>query len=210
MTTHNTPKELSSSLSAMFDGEATDKDIELLLSADSLKLHEQLENYQLVRSALQGETPSTLVSDASFFNRVTQAIDAEQAAKQENIETDNVNVVPISAVKQSGNNSKDMSLKTIFSSLAIAASVSFVVIFGGNTLFSPVEEGIGITNVVGADSVDSLEEPISLAELELQDAMPADNIRLQHYLRQHAEQSTMNVGQGMMPMARVVSYPIEE
>lgn len=210
MTEQSNSSELFSSLSAMFDGEATDKDIELLLKANNLELAGQLEGYQLIRSALQGEKCSTSISDTSFLESVSLAVNAEPLAEEGNIETDNMKVVPISAEYQNGNDAKNTSLKTIFSSLAIAASVSFAIILGGNVLFSPVEEGVGVANTVAVESAGGLEAPISLAELELQDTMPADNMRLQHYLRKHAEQSTMNVGQGMIPMARVVSYPVEE
>ena len=45
-----------------------------------------------------------------------------------------------------------------------------------------------------------------LTALSAEEALE-NNERLQNYLRQHAQQASMTVGQGMIPMAKVVGYP---
>ncbi|MDB4837543.1 RseA family anti-sigma factor [Marinomonas sp.] len=208
MTEQNNPMgPSSSSLSAMFDGEATDQDIEYLLIENSKNLDRQLNSFNLISHTLKSQADSSLIESVGLAQNIRDVINEEAVEQSVEVENSTTSVVSIlSASKQSTKVSHN-SWKMMFSSVAVAASVSFVVIFGGDTLFS---QGGSDAEAVFASSID-IEDIISLAELEQQEeTMPADNMRLQHYLRQHAEQSAMTAGQGVMPMARVVSYPIEE
>ena len=95
-----------------------------------------------------------------------------------------------------------------WSGFAVAASVAFAIVVGGNLLLNPAPTNAPALAVQNTEN--TLTVPVtSLAELKKQ-PMDIDNLRLQNYLRQHAEQATMTVGRGMIPMARIASYPIKE
>ena len=190
------------SLSAMFDGEATEQDIERLLEADSAELSRQLESYHLIHQALHKESIVSVGLEDSLLRRVRAGIDVDAEFPEE----------------QSGNNLLPFVLpneakvsrprwRVAFSSVAVAASVAFVVILGGNELLTPETAEPNLVAEVRTPPANMVVTP--LAELD-KDALQIDNVRLQHYLRQHAEQAAMTVGQGMIPMARVVSYPVKE
>lgn len=193
----HSPESLSS-LSAMFDGEATDQDIELLLNQNSDELGGQLDAFHLIQHAFHKDSEMPYGLQSSFVSNMWSAIDAEEAEGDSNL------IVFPQVAK--GKESKS-TWKVMFSSVAVAASVTFVVIFSGNALLTPDTQNINVT----AETTSILENTAvaSLADLN-KSALPNDNIRLQHYLRQHAEQAAITVGQGMIPMARVVSYPVEE
>lgn len=190
-----------SSLSAMFDGEATDKDVECLLNADSGELGRQLESFHLIQQTLHKNSKVAVGLEDSLLLSIRAQIDAEDST------ADNKLIPFVSPVKKTDVKVFQPAWKLMFSSVAIAASVTFVVIFGGNTLLAPETGNVNLTadvqTPIAASSV------TSLAELN-KGGLQVDNVRLQNYLRQHAEQASMTVGQGMIPMARVVSYPVKE
>jgi len=197
----HTPESLSS-LSAMFDGEANEKDIESLLKEDTVNTSHKLESLHLIQQALHKESTTVVGLKGSFVSSVRAQIDAEDLMNHSQAENSQDNVIVFPEAEQN-----KPAWKMMFSSLAIAASVTFVVIFGGNTLLS--FDGVDVNTLAEVNTPIAEESVTALAELN-KEALPADSIRLQHYLRQHAEQATMTVGQGMIPMARVVSYPVEE
>ena len=196
-----TPESLSS-LSAMFDGEANEQDIERILKEDSAHIAEQLEGFHVIQQALSKESKVTVGLQDSFVSSIRAKIDAEDLANQNDADIKEDNVLSFPEVAQ-----HKPTWKVMFSSVAVAASVTFVVIFGGNVLLSPETSNVNTLAEISTPVED--ESVTALAELN-KEALPADSIRLQHYLRQHAEQAAMTVGQGMIPMARVVSYPVEE
>ena len=114
---------------------------------------------------------------------------------------------PIPFVLPIKNNVSRPVWQVMLSGVAIAASVTFVIIFGGNALLT--------TDTISPNLMAEVRSPVNnlvitpLSELN-KESLLVDNVRLQNYLRQHAEQAAMTVGQGMIPMARVVSYPIQE
>lgn len=197
--------EMLTSLSAMFDGEASERDIERLLQADSAELSRQVESFHLIQQTLHKDSAVTLGLADSLLLRVRAEIDKEDLqAKQPNTSLEE-KVLPF--VLPEKVSSSRPNWRVMLSGVAVAASVSFVVILGGNGLLTSDTAQTNVVAEVRTPSPNMIVTP--LAQLD-KDTLQADNIRLQHYLRQHAEQAAMTVGQGMIPMARVVSYPVKE
>ncbi|WP_417529223.1 sigma-E factor negative regulatory protein [Marinomonas shanghaiensis] len=198
--------EMLTSLSAMFDGEASELDIERLLHADSAELSRQLEHFHLIQQTLHKDSMVTLGLEDSLLLRVRAELDKDDELQaEEPVISLEKNVLPFVSPKKVS--SSRTNWRVMLSGVAVAASVSFVIILGGNGLLT--------SDTVHTNAVAEVRTPTSnmivtpLAELD-KEVLQADNIRLQHYLRQHAEQAAMTVGQGMIPMARVVSYPVKE
>ena len=216
-----------SSLSAMFDGEATEQDIESLLNESCTEISSQLESFHLIQQTLHKESKVSVGLQDSLVSRIRVTIDAEDVSYEktdynsaDNNTESNLIAFPetlgVASSKPSVIESEEANSKvskpiwqTMFSNVAIAASVTFVVILGGNAFLTSDTENANV--IVESTTPEQVQDTAiaSLADLN-KEALPADSIRLQHYLRQHAEQAAMTVGQGMIPMARVVSYPIEE
>lgn len=197
--------EMLTSLSAMFDGEASERDIERLLQADSAELSRQLESFHLIQQTLHKDSAVTLGLADSLLLRVRAEIDKEDLqVKQSNTSLEE-KVLPFVLPEKA--TSSRPNWRVMLSGVAVAASVSFVVILGGNGLLTSDTAQTNVVAEVRTPSPNMIVTP--LAQLD-KDTLQADNIRLQHYLRQHAEQAAMTVGQGMIPMARVVSYPVKE
>ncbi|GGN33799.1 MULTISPECIES: sigma-E factor negative regulatory protein [Marinomonas] len=197
--------EMLTSLSAMFDGEASERDIERLLQADSAELSRQVESFHLIQQTLHKDSAVTLGLADSLLLRVRAEIDKEDLqVKQPNTSLEE-KVLPFVLPEKA--TSSRPNWRVMLSGVAVAASVSFVVILGGNGLLTSDTAQTNVVAEVRTPSPNMIVTP--LAQLD-KDTLQADNIRLQHYLRQHAEQAAMTVGQGMIPMARVVSYPVKE
>lgn len=200
------------SLSAFLDNEATDADIEALLAIDTQTLAQKADHYQQIHNALQADSEPLIFDSAEFLNGINRCL-------SEGVEDSNVLAFPkrnpiattappqsIASAPTATTHSKEAlprKKKSFVSGLAIAASVAFAVVLGGNLL---------LNNNMGMDA------PVfasNASEQELNVAAPTtdsglnfeDNERLQNYLRQHAQQASMTVGQGMIPMAKVVGYP---
>lgn len=201
----NNSPEMFSSLSAMFDGEASEQDIELLLKVDQAALSHQLESFHLVQQTLHKDSNVAVGLQDDLVSRIRAKMDAEDAALDR--EQGTLKNAPLPFRLPEKNKNRRPIWQVMLSSVAVAASVTFVVIFGGNVLLAP--------DAIAPNLMANLHSPVDnlvvtpLAELN-KDALLVDNVRLQNYLRQHAEQAAMTVGQGMIPMARVVSYPIKE
>ncbi|MBJ7536917.1 hypothetical protein [Marinomonas transparens] len=213
MTTQNdNAQEVLASLSAMFDDEATTQDIDCLLGRDSASLSCQLESFHLIQQTLHKEAAVDVGLGDSLVSRVRSQLDLE-AQLDDQLGTVSAqrlsNVVQLPLVEQALAEETKATRPAwygMFAGVAVAASVAFVIVLGGNVLQAPV---MLETNVAQQASPENNAVVTPLADLS-KDTLQADNLRLQNYLRQHAEQSAMTVGQGMMPMARVVSYPIKE
>lgn len=217
-----------SSLSAMFDGEATNKDVESLLTADNGELSRQLESFHLIQQTLHKEPKVAVGLEDRLVLSIRTQIDAEDLVA-EGLSAESV--LNVSELSNNGNSavnhfaiddtfipfvsptekveakaSKSV-WRVMFSSVAVAASVTLVVIFGGNALLT---SDIGESNLTADTQLLETNSTVtSLAELN-KNGLHVDSIKLQNYLRQHVEQSSVTVGQGMIPMARVVSYRVKE
>ena len=199
---NNSLQDIHSSMSAMFDGEATEQDLERLIDEDSAELSRQLEAYHLIQQVLHKDSSVAVGLEDSLMRRVRDGIDVDAAFPEEQSAN---NLLPF--VLPSENKVPRPTWRVALSSVAVAASVAFVVILGGNEFLTPDVATSNLVAEVRSSSNNMVVTP--LAELD-KDALQIDNVRLQNYLRQHAEQAAMTVGQGMIPMARVVSYPVKE
>ncbi|TYL48597.1 RseA family anti-sigma factor [Marinomonas sp. IMCC 4694] len=203
----------ASCLSAMFDGEACEQDIDHLLEQDSELIGRQLEAFHLIQQALHKEPAVSVGLEGSLLERINAKLETDESVTV---------LMGSTSLQKTSNNVMSFELpshilaqekpsrplwQTLFSSMAVAASVAFVVVIVGNEWLAPERTNSAMVAEVPSSPNRSLVSPLS--ELN-KDVLLVNNLRLQQYLRQHAEQATMTVGQGMIPMARLVSYPIKE
>ena len=188
-----------SRLSAMFDGEASVEDLDALLQENPDELNQKLQSHQVIRQTLHRDS----VWQGEPLNLAAQIRD-----RLDNEEDFAANVLPMSA-KSGTSQPKATVWRGWFSGVAVAASVAFVVILGGNHLINPEAEENNIVQAETPQEQFPASDVVAIAELA-DKPLPADSLRLKNYLREHAEQAARTAGQGMIPMARVVSYPIEE
>ena len=202
----NSYPDVLPSLSAMFDGEATEQDLECLLNADSQDVSRQLESFHLIQQTLHKESSVAVGLEGSLLSRIRAELDVDASFPDVQDNTEGSNLLPFVLPTESSSVSRP-AWRMALSSVAIAASVTFVVIFAGNQFLTSEPQIQNLTADVSSSLPNMVVTP--LAELD-SEASQFDNEKLQHYLRQHAEQATMTVGQGMIPMARVDRYPIKE
>ena len=204
---------LAESLSSLFDDHCEATEIDEILEQDAKEWQNKMHAYALTSSILSSDNHvDHLATD--LLSRVREGIDKledEDAKLGENVVSFDQFQTPdaITTEKQSKvpSDSKVHFIKQAMTGFAMAASVAFVVIGGGSYLLN------GETNEAtpALAQAPSLALPLNVRPLQQVSAeLDIDNKRLQSYLRQHAEQSTMAAGQGMLPMARVVSYPVEQ
>lgn len=181
-------------LSALFDDEAQELELRRILrDMDSRpELREQWHRYQLGRSAMRGDDIHTTVDISSA---VRSAIHEEPG---------------LVAADAGG-------WRRALGSFAVAASVTAVVVFGGQQLsqtassdpaeivrLAPVP--VGVMNSVGAVPVQA-----SYGTRALPTLTPAQGTayrelarqRLRRYSQEHADHASLNTPQGMLPFARV-------
>lgn len=192
--------EHESRLSAMFDNEASIEDLDALLAADPKWLQQKMQSYQLIQQSLQKdgqwqERPINLVDS------VRSSLDSAESTGDDSLEVASTNAANDAVVTPLW--------RGWFTGMAVAASVAFVVILGGNQLLDTETQATHVVELDAPEQGQPDTAPVSIAELNSQ-PMPADNLRLKNYLREHAEQAAKTSGQGMIPMARVVSYPVAE
>ena len=212
----NTSLESMASLSALLDGEATHDDIEHLLQCDSAELSRRLEGYHSIHHALHKETFGFELGD-SLLLRVQSGLAAEMNLEEDKNQEQGENVVHFLAPKAERTAFVDPGLMgtkkstekvfrwpTFLSGMAVAASVSFMIVWGSQMAFLSNDVP---SNLLASANVSSSNMVITPLTESAYQPMQFDEVRLQNYLRQHAEQAAMTVGQGMIPMARIVSYP---
>lgn len=202
---------LAESLSSLFDDQCDATEIDEILEQDAKEWQTKMHAYALTSSILSSDSQVNHVATDLMF-RVREGIDKrdeDEAKLGENVVSfDQFQVpvdVPEALLGKVTSDSKIHFIKQAMTGFAMAASVAFVVIGGGSYLLNG-----DTTDVAPAlAQAPSLSLPLDVRPLQ-QVSVELDNKRLQSYLRQHAEQSTMAAGQGMLPMARVVSYPVEQ
>lgn len=189
--------------SSFIDGTATSEEIDRLLAADPKNWQAQAEAYAFSRALLNGDDKIATFAGVNLFDRIHNAIEQEDNQTSHQEALPNNNVITLNSHQKAAANSGEKSrwAKKTFANFAVAASVAFVVISGGSYL---LDTNSSTTLPVQA-SINT--PPVNIKPLQ-QVNVVVENKRLQTYLRQHAEQSTMVTGQGMLPMARVVNYSI--
>ncbi len=204
---------LAESLSSLMDDHCDATEIDEILEQDAKEWQQKMQAYALTSSILSSDNHVDNLG-MDLVSRVREGIDKleeEDATQGENVVSFDQFQAPesvsVKAPNTDVNESKVHFLKQAVTGFAMAASVAFVVIGGGSYL---LEDESAQTAPAFAQAP-SLALPIDVKPLQQVSAeLDVDNKRLQSYLRQHAEQSTMAAGQGMLPMARVVSYPVEQ
>lgn len=193
-------EQLRESLSALMDDEATELELHRVLGEleSDAALRQTWVRYQLARSAMAGQPVSHARLDIS--RSVSAAIAAESGVKTRHSSLRERWVRPLA-------------------SLAVAASVTAVVVLGGQQLYqagsledqsSPVAasgvSAVGFVNSLGAvpmrasygaQAVPQLEPAARTAYRELA------RQRMYQYMQEHAEHAALNSPQGLIPFARV-------
>lgn len=202
---------LAESLSSLFDDHCEATEIDEILEQDAKEWQAKMQAYALTSSILNSDNQTDHLG-TSLLARVQDGIEKlekDDAKLGENVVSfDQFQVpdtTPVENLDKAPNESKIHFIKQAVTGLAMAASVAFVVIGGGSYLL----DGQSADAIPALAQAPSLSLPLDVKPLQ-QVSVELNNKRLQSYLRQHAEQSTMAVGQGMLPMARVVSYPVEQ
>jgi len=185
------------SLSALLDDEANELEIERVLSkvADDPELRATWVRYNIVHTVASGQQPMHLDLDISA--RVRDELGGQA---------------------QGGSAFRQRWLRPL-SSVAVAASVTVAVVFGGQQL-AQLENGsydgqaiassvspVGMVNSLGATSVQASYGTRSSVPV----LQPATHTayqelarqRLQKYMQEHAEHAALNSPNGLVPFARV-------
>lgn len=186
--------KMRESLSALLDDEANELEFQRLLSriGDDEQLRQVWTRYNLVRAATSGQRPAHPQLDISA--RVRQAI-AEPAAP-----------------------GLGRRLLQPLTSVAVAASVTAVVVLGGQQLASIDSETyptqavagsvspVGMVNSLGATSVQASYGTRSVPALQPATGTAYRELarqRLHKYMQEHAEHAALNSPTGLVPFARV-------
>lgn len=197
------------SLSAFLDNEATSADLDALLASDVTRLADKIDGYHRIHHAMQPDQALIIDASSSFLAQMHAKLDADK-------HDTNVVAFPTQNATLSMPEKTDPAQwptltsastapkRPLWSGLAVAASVALVVVLGGNVLMQG--DTATSTPVFAATPATPLVPPAASRSLSAEEALQ-NNERLQNYLRQHAQQASMTVGQGMIPMARVVGYP---
>ncbi len=197
------------SLSAFLDNEATLADIDQLLASDPMHLAQKVDRYQDIHQALQPDAEVLISDSGDFLAQMHRKM--EQTTQESNVvvfpnqgalatKPEKLEQVHLPNLENNAPHTK----RAFFSGLAVAASVAFVVVLGGNAWLSD-DQSFSSNNIVTAQT-STIKPAQPLTALSAEEALE-NNERLQNYLRQHAQQASMTVGQGMIPMAKVVGYP---
>jgi sigma-E factor negative regulatory protein RseA len=191
-------EQLRESLSALMDDEANELELQRLLGhlAEDEGLRQTWVRYNLARSVMSGQPVGRLNIDIS--QQVSAAIAADTA--------------PALGMWQR--------MTRPLASVAVAASVMTVVVFGGQQLYQAGESeagtaaplaangvsAVGFVNTLGAvplrasygnQAVPELEPAARTAYRELA------RQRMYLYMQEHAEHAALNSPQGLIPFARV-------
>lgn len=197
------------SLSAFLDNEATHADIEVLLASDIDSLADKLDHYSQIQQAIQPDHALLIEDSGAFLAQMHAKL--EQVKQETNVvafpkqPTQLLKSEKLAQVELPNISQVSGSKRSFFSGLAVAASVAFVVVLGGNVLLDN-DSAATATATFAASNAAQMTPTEPITALSAEEALH-NNERLQNYLRQHAQQASMTVGQGMIPMAKVVGYP---
>lgn len=197
------------SLSAFIDNEATHADIEALLATDIRVLADKMDHYQQIHQAIQPDYEGLIEDSGSFLEQMHRKLDeGKQDTNVVEFPTQNTQLTKPQKLEHvqlpTMHDDVGRSKRSFFSGVAVAASVAFAVVLGGNLFFEADRSSSTASFATVSLPQQSSVEPLNA--LNAEEALQ-NNKRLQNYLRQHAQQASMTVGQGMIPMAKVVGFP---
>ena len=195
---------LRESISALMDDEANEMEVHRVLSKmEDDEFRNTWKRYQTVRSVMNGQVDNNLQIDIS--KGVSEAIANESLELDEGIPmqsaSSNEVVRPV----------WDRFTKPL-TSVAVAASVAFVVVFGVSQLNqddgtgSAVEvaeqsktdlpsNAIALANSVGSEDI------VTVSSEQLTDSQK----KIRMLMKRHAQQADITLGRGVMPSAQLVS-----
>jgi sigma-E factor negative regulatory protein RseA len=214
-------EKLAQCLSDFIDDTLPSEDLDYLLEQDSKDWESRLNAYALSKAVMGNTAPSTDLASFDILSGVREGIkdilpdDEGHESAGLGLSQQNDNIVNLKDQKNSVESQFDNRIKPSKKShvitvkmFAMAASVAFIAVLAGQLFIG--QETPGYINSSAVASLDQsnaiLESPQDIKTLSLD----VNNERLQSYLRQHTEQATMAIGQGMIPMARVVSFSVED
>ena len=206
--------QLGESLSALMDGEASERDIELVLdNLDQESVRDTWRRFNNARHGLgpgAGEAVTGIDLSAGIMSALADEPAPELAA---DVDSTPVTIQPVGRWHR---------FSRPVASLAVAASVCAAVLLGTQFYGVPVEDNLpaverissgGVVNPLsgaavrtGADFTTPAVEPAQ--QSSDYDAIARD--RLQRYLLPHTEEAALNGPRGMMPFARVATFETEE
>ncbi|MEM8560778.1 MAG: sigma-E factor negative regulatory protein [Pseudomonadota bacterium] len=189
-------EKIHESLSALMDDEANELELERVLSniQNDPELRQTWSRFNVVRSVARGQATGFHEFDVS--SRVREAIRDDKTVRPSITER----------------------FMRPVASLAVAASVTAVVVLGGQqmaqldagTIDSPgiasSVSPVGMVNSLGATSVPATYGTQSLPQLQPATRTAYQELarqRLQKYMQEHAEQTALNTPTGLVPYARV-------
>ncbi|MGK0440371.1 MAG: sigma-E factor negative regulatory protein RseA [Pseudohongiellaceae bacterium] len=205
-------EQLREALSALKDGEADELELRRLLKqSESQEIGQQWQMMHHVSEAVAGRAPQFTQWDIS--GSVAAAIEQESAYEAPESE-------PLQARKES------FWLKPV-AGFAVAASVAVAVVLGTQTLtatqtgitgnpavassrvYPATVSGRSLGSVNVSATISNASAPgTGLSRAVLMGDLAAEQ-RLNRYMLQHTEQSSLNNGQGMINFARVASFEVE-
>lgn len=203
MSNNEHDERLAKSLSALIDDCCDPEELDFLLETEAKSWESRMKHYSLIGEVIRhgSSVEESQLPELDLVSSVRSALADEPApvmaepAVKDEPKADNVVSLPV--VQKSR-------WQQALGGVAIAASVAMVVVFGGDFLLNgSASNQVAVQTPANLSTIKDI-KAIQPASLE------SDNKRLQSYLRQHAEQSALTSGQGMMPMAKVVSYPTEK
>ncbi len=189
-------EKMRESLSALMDDEASELELQRLLTriGDDAGLRDSWCRFNTVRSVLAGQQLAGLDRDIS--GAVREAIGRESA--------------PLTST------SRHQRWLRPLASLAVAASVTGVVVLGGQQLaqlenndaraLASSVSPVGLVNSLGATTVQASYGTRSMPGLEPATRTAYRELarqRMQRYLQEHVEQASLNSPQGLLPFVRV-------
>lgn len=183
-------ENLRESISALMDDEANELEIHRVLSGmeQNDEVRDTWKRYQMASFAMKGKLPGNMDIDISA--RVAEAV-ADEEIEQEQM----VSSSPWSRF-----------LKPI-TSVAVAASVAFLVVFGALQI-NQTQNGPGLAQQESQPSLNSL----AGADVKSPDVMPVSEEaltpsqkRLRALIDTHTQQADLSRGRAFMPYAQLVS-----
>ena len=189
-------ERLRESVSALMDGEASEVDVQRLLTREPFEqVRGAFNDYQRQRVARDGSAARFARSDIS--GAVSAALAQEPALR-----SGNRWLKPMGGV-------------------AVAASVAAAVVVGVQTLRAPVDTGVTTASPGVASRVYPAQPVGDVGNVQVRAELGSGSLRavdaadveaqrkLQQFMLEHTERAAANGGQGMIPFARVVEYEAE-
>ncbi len=185
---------LRESISALMDDEASELEIHRLLSNKESdgEVRNTWKRYQLASFAMKGQLPKHI--DVDISQRVAEAIAEETLAPE---------ALPVAS------NSGWRKVARPVTSMAVAASVAFLVVFGTLQINQPNSGPVAMDLAQGSSSSGDMKQLASAADTNAlavgADSMTPAQKKLRALIDSHTQQADISRGRAFMPYAQLVS-----